>query len=255
MINNKKRVGFVIPYYKAEDDFRRCKHQIKRQNVRVEVFVHDNSDDNKYFTYACNEGIKHFMLKEVDYICLVNQDCFLEDYTVPKMINLMESNEKAGIVSPCMIMEDKPGWCIETGGLSVFPRGRSLEARRDKIENTQLLWMTGACWLMRPEMIRECGILDNNMLHFCSDADYCYTVRSRGWEVWRCASAIAIHTPHSRILNDELEIRMNLDSEYLIKKWCGGIYHELSYSWKKHWSKQIATHYKEGEKRECLIRM
>lgn len=244
-------IGFVIPYYKAPIFLKRCKECIVNQKVHNrthEIFVHDNSIDNIYFTAAVNKGIKHFLAEGTDYICVINQDCFLEDGAVKKMVELMQSNPDIGIVTACHIPSEDTDICIDTGGLWALPSGGSENISRFKITDRPLLWATAACWLLRMEMIEEIGLLDENLVHFCSDVDYCYTARARGWEVWRCAGAIGIHKPKSLQLSEELYLRKSKDTEYFLKKWCGGVFNDLNFTWQKDPQEQEIVIYKKGQK-------
>jgi len=241
-------IGFVIPAYKAPDDLERCKECIRNQKVDLDIFVHDNSIDNLYFTAAVNKGIKHFFRNlDVSHICIINQDCFLEDDALRNMLLTMKSNPDIGIVTACHITSEDTNICIDTGGLWAIPSGGSLTMPRQELKAAPLLWATAACWLLRPEMIEEIGLLDENLVHFCSDVDYCYTARARGWEVWR-STAIGIHKPKSLQLSEELYLRKSKDMEYLLKKWCGCVFHELNFTWQKEPLEQEIAVFKKGEK-------
>jgi len=245
-------IGFVIPAYNAPDDLDRCEQCIVRQDVPHEIFVHDNSIDNIFFTAAVNKGIKKAImvdhgLTQNEYVCVINQDVFLEDGAIKKMIELMRSNPDIGIVCACMLPSDDTNICIDTGGLWALPSGGSLQLPRHLLMATPLLWATAACWLLRPEMIEEIGLLDENLVHFCSDVDYCYTARSRGWEVWR-STAIGIHRPKSLQLSEELYMQKSKDTEYFVKKWCGGLFHDLNFTWQKEPQYQEIAVYKKGKR-------
>ena len=55
------------------------------------------------------------------------------------------------------------------------------------------VWINFASVMLRREMIRHIGVLDENMFLLYSDSDYCYWARYRGWEVW--------YTPDSKVLH------------------------------------------------------
>jgi len=241
-------IGFVIPAYQAPEDLEQCKECIARQNIDSEIFVHDNSIDNIFFTAAVNKGLKHFLGSAADYICVINQDVFLEDKAIGWMADMMELEPDIGIICACMLPSDDTNICIDTGGLWALPSGGSLTMARQELKDAPLLWATAACWLLRPEMIEEIGLLDENLVHFCSDVDYCYTARSRGWEVWRCAGAIGIHKPKSLELSKEMILRKSKDTEYLIRKWCGGVFNDLNFTWQKDPQEQEIVVFKKGEK-------
>jgi alpha-L-fucosidase len=61
------------------------------------------------------------------------------------------------------------------------------------------------------------------MAFLASDSDYCFTARSRGWEVWLAAQARGFHKPHAAISADrELELRKLKDVLYFANKWLTG---------------------------------
>ena len=153
-------IGFVIPYYQSPDDLERCKVCIRKQETLIEghiynssIFVHDNSIDNLYFTAAVNKGIKHF-LSEAEYICVINQDCFLEDRAIKKMFQLMRSNPDIGIVSASHLSREDTNICYDTGGLAIIPGGISISMPRTELKDTPLLWASGACWALVFSVLR-----------------------------------------------------------------------------------------------------
>jgi len=249
-------IGFVIPSYQAPDDLKRCKQCIednfKRYDVPWEIYVHDNSIDNIFFTAAVNKGIKKAIivdhgLYQNTYACVINQDVFLEDDAIEKMVKVMESDPDIGIVCACMVPSDDDEICIDTGGLWCIPNGGSLKMSRFEVKPAPVLWATAACWLLRTKMVEEIGLLDENLVHFCSDVDYCFRARAAGWQVWR-SDAIGIHRPKSLQLTEEMNLRRNKDTEYLLKKWCGGLFNELSFTWQKGPQEQNIVMYKKGQK-------
>lgn len=261
-------IGFVIPAYQAPQDLKLCRECIEKQKIPFkkpypifnelgayhikDIFVHDNSIDNIYFTAAVNKGLRHFLYEndsqsKLNYICVINQDVFLEEDAMLKMLYVMESDPDIGIVCACMIPSDDCEICIDTGGLWCLPNGGSLTMSRIEVKPAPLLWATAACWLIRLEMVEEIGLLDENMVHFCSDVDYCYRARAAGWQVWR-SDAIGIHRPKSMHLSEKMYLRRNKDMEYFIKKWCGGLFNELSFSWQQDLQEQEIVIYKRGER-------
>lgn len=239
-------IGFVIPAYKAPDDLKRCRECIERQGVKHEIYVHDNSIDNIFFTAAVNKGLSYFLDTEAEYICIINQDVFLTDGAIKKMLEVIELDPDIGIVTACHKLDEKTNLCIDTGGLWAIPSGGSETIEEHKLAPKPLLWATAACIMLKPRLIEEIGLLDENLVHFCSDVDYCFTARARGWEVWRSA-AVAIHSPKSLELSEELMLRKSKDLAYFLKKWCGGLYHTLNFDWQKDPTKQIVSIFKKGE--------
>ena len=80
-------------------------------------------------------------------------------------------------------------------------------------------------------MIQEIGLLDKNFVFLGSDSDYCFTARSRGWQVWRIARARGIHEHGGSGSAADLKLgilKLN-DMIYFGKKWLtGDLYKRLA---------------------------
>jgi GT2 family glycosyltransferase len=81
-------------------------------------------------------------------------------------------------------------------------------------------------------MIQEIGLLDENMLFICSDADYSFTARSRGWDVIVAPSAFVEHTLNSsgKVSNPMIEEVKLKDQLYFGQKWLSAdLYRRLAF--------------------------
>jgi len=223
-------IGIVIPFYKDNIALEKCLLHIKNQNIEYKIYIKDNSEDNIYFTKAINKGIKEFL--DLEYICCLNQDAYLYDNCLNDIIDFMKSESKCGIAAPISYDNDRNiTWA---GSKTAFPFGEHVHEILDKVPY-KTYWSNGACMVFKTEMIKEIGILDENMEFICSDADYSFTARSRGWDVYCIPYASVTHELHNSITsNKEVEYRKYLDSLYFYKKWINGqLYDEMSYENKK----------------------
>lgn len=96
----------------------------------------------------------------------------------------------------------------------------------------QSYWANGACFLVRTETLRECGLLDETMLFICSDSDYSFTIRARGWSIFVVPDARVIHEADGALhhKNNFIELVKVQDALRFAKKWLtGGLYQELSH--------------------------
>ena len=65
-----------------------------------------------------------------------------------------------------------------------------------------------------------------------SDSYYCFTARSRGWQVWRIANAKGIHEHGASGISSDLDIEILKikDMTYFGKKWLTGeLYKEIAH--------------------------
>jgi GT2 family glycosyltransferase len=227
------KVPIIIPFYKAREELERCLAHLQRQTYPgIEVFVRDNSEDNIYFTAAVNEGLRRFIMDPaVRYIGVLNQDAYLEPRAIEVLVDFLERHTDAGVACPLQLnAAGKVSW---GGSLRAFPTGAH---RHDPAESyrapEETPWANGAAMLIRTDTLREVGLFDANMRFMCSDADFSFTVRSRGWKVFLVPEARCEHTLHgSSITNNlELEAVKLRDVLYFSRKWVSGdLYRALAY--------------------------
>lgn len=229
----EKMIPAIIPYYKNKNQLEKCKAALKKQTVEVEIFIRDNSNDNIYFTAAVNEGIKKYLSQPCEYILVLNQDMYLQPFAVETMTAFMNSHPECGIGAPLQLHVEDPDYVIFAGCYEAFPFGKHQHGRLSEFtEDAQIPWCNGACMILRKEMIQEIGLLDENFVFIGSDSDYCFTARSRGWQVWRIAGARGIHEygASGASADADIEILKIKDMTYFGKKWLTGeLYKEISY--------------------------
>jgi len=229
-------IPVIIPSYKNKNQLEKCIAHLKNQTVEVEIFVRDNNDDNIYFTAAVNEGIKKYLSQPCKYIVVLNQDMYLEPTAVEQMVTFMDSHPECGIGSPLQLHVKSHDYVIFAGSYDAFPAGKHQHGHLSEFTKDEpIFWANGACMIFRKEMIREIGLLDENLVFIGSDSDYCFTARSRGWQVWRIAAARGVHEHGASGAGCDVDIETLKISDmiYFGKKWLTGeLYKELAYEGK-----------------------
>lgn len=236
-------IPVIIPAYKNKDQLEKCITYLNNQTVPVEIFVRDNSDDNIYFTAAVNEGLRKYLEADCKYILILNQDMYLDPDAVEKMAAFMDIHPKCGIGAPLQLNSQDRNSVICAGGREAFPFGKHFCGNASNfIKDGQIFWANGACMILRKEMIREIGLLDEKLVFVGSDSDYSFTARSRGWQVWCIVSARGIHEcgASGTISNPTIEALKIRDMVYFGEKWLTGeLYGELAY--KKYPPKTVSS--------------
>jgi GT2 family glycosyltransferase len=235
----EKIIPAVIPYYKNKNQLEKCVAHLNKQTIEgIEIFIRDNSNDNIYFTAAVNEGIKKYLSQPCEYILVLNQDMYLEPSAVQIMTAFMNSHPECGIAAPLQLNAKDTDYVICGGSYEAFPLGKHQHGRLSEFtEDEQILWSNGACMILRKEMVREIGLLDENFVFIGSDSDYCFTARSRGWQIWRIAGARGIHEHGDSGVsgNIDIEILKIKDMIYFGRKWLSGeLYREMAYEGKNY---------------------
>lgn len=181
--------------------------EIKKRRLRVKGLKTIFNKENLGFATANNQGIK---LSQGQYILLLNSDTKLHENSLSKMIEWMDAHLKVGISSCMLLNPDKS--IQETGGyfpnlLRIFlwasflddlplvpgifgsyhPHG-SLYKKEKELD-----WVTGAFFLVRDEVIKDIGLLDDKFFMYVEEVDYCYRVKSRGWEIRYVPNTSIVH--------------------------------------------------------------
>ena len=217
----------VIPFYKNREQLDKCLEHLVQQSVKVQVYIHDNSEENIYFTRAINAGVRAFLQSAPNepYIIILNQDMYLESDAVEQMVAFMDATPDCGIGMPLQISPKNPNEVMFGGGLATFPIGTvGCGPLQSFKESHQIRWASACCWIMRTAMVREIGLLDENMQLVGSDSDYCFTARSRGFQVWNIVKARGAHEGgvSQRHGPPDIYARKVLDMDYFARKWITG---------------------------------
>ena len=227
-------LGVIIPHYKNKEQLKKCEEALEKQTYHdVLVTVVDNTDDNKGFTRACNTGIKK-LFDECEYFVLLNQDCYLKENALQNMVRFMEANPKCGIAGIKQLQAGNTDRIVHGGCTQAFPHGRhlgGLVSKGDCEKNQKMPWVNGACLMIRKSTVIDIGLMDENFVLICSDSDWCYTARMRGWEVWYIADAQCLHESgvSSGSEDEKINTQMKIDTLNFREKWVSaGNFRELS---------------------------
>ncbi len=238
------KLPVIIPFYKHQEQLDKCVEHLKKQSLPVEIFVRDNTYDNVYFTAAVNDGLMRFVEGDNRYILILNQDMYLESDAVHELVRFMEDTPLCGIAAPVQLHPEKENFVSCGGTLDAFPNGRHVGGPLENFKHPmQSHWVNGACMMLRTEMVREIGILDRNMRFIGSDSDYCFTARTRGWQVWVVPSARGVHDHGASGAsgNPEIEKIKLQDMIYFAGKWLTDeLYRAVSYEGAKLSSDEIS---------------
>lgn len=244
-------IPVIIPYFRAPEKIEKCKEALSKQSEELTVFIRDNSDDNILYTAAINEGLKRYAYTH-EFVLVLTQDAYLAPDCLSELVKAMNDNPTCGIISPRQYAGNQITWA---GSLEAWPAGKHTASPETVPYGTY--WANGACMLLRSEMIKDIGTLDHNMRFICSDADYSFTARSRGWSVMVAPNARCEHEldgSGSMGKNPWLDTIKLRDMIYFTEKWLTkGLFDKLSFEGKTTSPDKIKTQLKSWRKGISLI--
>ncbi len=66
-------------------------------------------------------------------------------------------------------------------------------------------WVSGACLMVRRDVLEEVGFLDEGFFMYWEDADLCFRIKQKGWKVFCVPQATVVHyegkSGHTKISN------------------------------------------------------
>jgi GT2 family glycosyltransferase len=143
--------------------------------------------ENTGFSRANNQGIRHALANNAEYILLLNNDVEITDQKwLENLIYVLKSDSKIGIVG-CKLLYPN-GKIQHAGGIINLTGGHNRgeceedSGRYDKIE--YLKFVTGAVLLIRSEVVRKIGLLDEGFTPlYYEDVDWCVRAGLYGYKV------------------------------------------------------------------------
>lgn len=233
MMTSQVELSIIIVNYKTKEFLIRCLSSIYRtsQSLNIEIIVIDNnSRDNSVkmikelfplvtlienktnlgFAAASNQGLK--AMKGI-YALLLNPDTEMMSGTLTKMLEFMKDNPRVGILG-CKII-DEQGYsqrsCHPTPLLlrefsyilcklkldKILPARMTLRCYDNIIKSSHhpfaVGWVSGACLMIKKEVIQDIGLLDENLFMFFEDVDWCVRANRKGWKVIYYPSNSILH--------------------------------------------------------------
>ena len=222
----------VIPHYGEDSLKERLVDSLKTEPV-ANLIVVDNNKENRGFTKGVNEGIRQ---STFPYVWILNNDAVVTPGALVALERRMQLSPKAGIVSSKICELENPDRIVHAGTGAVIPgyHKGGWESAGDHAKPTREKWVTFCSVLLRRRMIEEIGLLDENFFLICSDSDYCYTARHKGWEVWYEPQSKVLHPEKHGISRQVNETRneafiaiLGDDQRKFIEKWGGQRFRDL----------------------------
>jgi len=147
-------------------------------SVSVRVLVsHDSKRQG--FTKTANQGMR--AAKVTEDICLLNDDVTEFQYGWLEILRkVLYSNKKYGLSAP-------------SGASAAVPMKNG---RRGQTGTQVVRQASFWCVLLKREMLNQLGLLDEAMIHYCSDNWFCEVMRRKRWLCVWAKAVFLVHQKH-----------------------------------------------------------
>ncbi|SFO39537.1 glycosyltransferase family 2 protein [Nitrosospira briensis] len=165
---------------------------------------------NLGFAAACNIGAAQ---ATESHLLFLNPDCFLNAGSLQRMVQVLETFPKAGMVGGLLINENGSE---QAGGRRAVPTPWRSFVRAFGLHRLGRYWprlffdfhlhkqalpngpleveaISGALMLVRRDAIEDVGLWDEDYFLHCEDLDWCMRFRNKGWKIVFVPDAPVVH--------------------------------------------------------------
>jgi hypothetical protein len=239
------KVSILICHLNGEQIIENCLKSLSKTtypNFDINIILNgtkDNSEEiiRKYkvniykskinlgFTGGFNYLLNKVMNNKSKYIVSINNDTEVEKNWLNELVKFAEKND-ADICQPKILslnnkkMFEYAGAC---GGFMdkygyPFCRGRifsSLEEDKGQYKHPiRLFWACGSCMMVKKDLFRKLGILDEDFFLYAEETDFCWRANLIGAKIFNVPSSIIYHLGSYSIKKE----KMNSEKEYLLHR-------------------------------------
>lgn len=204
----------------------RCLGSVRRSSVPMDGFIVDNgssdgtqvhikeafpemtlieSGENLGFGKANNIGMRHALDHRYDFVYLLNQDAWVMEDTLQKMLQAhseeLSKGNNFGILSPTQYQVD--GKTLDR----YFARRFLVVPKVSPV--TPLPYIMAAHWLISADCLRKTGLFSPVFQHNGEDENYCDRAIYHGFKIGVVTGAAAVHDRAARKDSVSTKVRRN----------------------------------------------
>jgi N-acetylglucosaminyl-diphospho-decaprenol L-rhamnosyltransferase len=163
---------------------------------------------NGGFAYGNNRGIERaYASGDPSYVYLLNPDAQVRPGAIRSLVRFLEAHSEAGIAGSRFEAVDGSDWPIAfrfPSMIGEFIQGLSLGIVTNLLKpwvtvrhmgnaNEAVDWVSGASMMIRPEVFRAIGGMDENYFLYFEETDFCRRARGVGYSTWYVAESRVMH--------------------------------------------------------------
>lgn len=232
MENIQFDISFVILTWNSEKYIEKCLRSIDTiRAFNTKIYVIDNGSKDgtisvldriksqlthtqfEVIPLSCNRGTtvsRNLGLNKAcensRYICVLDSDTIINEAAMKQLVETLAEDPSIGIVGP--VLQGLDGSLQNSGRaiptlplklLKVLPSKalREKGARKELIPKTRNVtdvgYLMSACWMMSSSLIKQIGLLDENIFYAPEDVEYCMRAWKYGYRVCYVKDASIIH--------------------------------------------------------------
>ncbi len=182
--------------------------------------IYIKSRGNIGFAAGNNLGIKYALDHGATHILILNPDVRIPKVFIKPLLSTFKVHQNAGLVAPA---HREPGSLTYGLGGSInwsnctFSLDNTSKLPKNECEYDHL---TFACVLIKADVIRQVGLLDERYFMYLEDVDYCVRTKNAGFKLLLNPTVCVTHKTSSSFTDKRGKIKLSLSSCLkFINKW------------------------------------
>lgn len=178
---------------------------------------------NLGFGAANNIGMSYALKHDADFVFLLNQDAYLQPYTLEKLIDVSKNNREFGVLSPIHLngnankLDKNFSNYIKTNDALFY------DALKGDFSKPiyEIAFVNAAAWLLPIKTLETIGGFDPIFHHYAEDDNYCQRVLFHGFKIGVVPNSYVLHDREFRQASTETITNYNLilKERHLKYKW------------------------------------
>ena len=153
------------------------------------------NDRNLGFAMANNQGIR---VGEARYYLILNSDTIVRPKSLDMLVHYADEHLEVGMVGPKLLNMDgtlQESWAEFPTFWSELT-GKPIR-KRYPVDDALIAYnvdtILGACMLVRDEVVKTIGMLDDDYFMYSEEIDWCYRIKVGGWHIHYYPAAEIYH--------------------------------------------------------------
>jgi len=159
--------------------------------------------ENRGFSRANNQAMQQCAGK---YVLLLNPDTLVESGALQALVDFLDQHPGVGGVGPSILNPDgsmqnmshpRPTLSRELWRLfhldAIVPYAEYPRTKWETNQAQEVDVLTGACLLLKKEVLDQVGFLDEDYFIYSEEVDLCYRIQRAGWRLYWFPQANVVH--------------------------------------------------------------
>lgn len=243
----RQEIAVIILNYKRPKDTLGCLRGLLRADAGKEAayYVVDNSPEENFerelkkkfpetnyigspanlgFAAGNNQAIKKVLKSESKYILIINPDVAVGKTFFRPLLSNFAKDKKAGIAAPAIRHQQKGVTFFGLAGRVDWKTGKATHLNLRRLPKNKAVekaeFVTFACVLIKAEVFRKVGLLDERYFMYLEDVDFCLTARKAGFRILLDAGVVVDHQTSSSFAKPTDKLPISFRSQLIfINKW------------------------------------